>query len=496
MSKPKPQSRNEYLKARYGEAYKWTAGGAVVLGLLTTIFSSTMVNVALTDVMATFDVTQGSAQWLSTGFLCASSVAMLTTAWLVSQFGARATFLIAIAVFIVGSLLGWQSYNFGFLVFSRLLQGAGAGILQPLSMSLIFSLFPAEMRGRAMGMFGMGVVIGPAVGPIIGGVITDSMDWHTTFFVVIPLALVAGGLGFLFLPNRTGERDRVKFNYISFALVGLSVACLLTAFTNTQFKPVTSLDVYPFFFIAIVGFILFFIRDLKSQAPLVQLRLFKNMKFTSSVAIGVLTSAGMFSSFYMIPLFARTVQNASATDAGMLLLPAGLTLVVTFPIVGRLIDMMPAHRLIIFGSIVFIISTIAISYSDQATTYVYLSILIICGRVGLGFIMPSYSTFGLSAVSPKRVTQASGALNFVRMLGGSMGVNLTAILITAENEKYALELAGKSIDQLGEAEHLAVMTHTFHDVFQTTAFVFALVFIPTIYMLISHRKEKSQAIAS
>ncbi len=491
MSDASGQSRNEYLRARYGEAYKWMAGGAVVLGLLTTIFSSTMVNVALTDVMATFDVSQGDAQWLSTGFLCASSVAMLSTAWLVSQFGARFTFLIAIGVFVIGSLLGWQSFNFPILVIARLLQGAGAGILQPLSMSLIFLLFPADMRGRAMGLFGMGVVVGPAFGPVIGGIVTDSMDWHTTFSLVIPLALLSALLGFVFLPNRSGEREKVRFNITSFALIALSVAALLTAFTNSQFNPVTSTAVYPYFLIACIGFTLFFRRDWTSANPLVDLRLFKNLKFSSATMIGVFMRAGLFSSFYAIPLFARTVQGASATDAGMILFPAGLLMVIVFPVVGRLIDTMPAHRLILFGQVLFITSTFILSYSEQNTDYLYLAGWIIVGRVGLGFVMPSYSTFGLSSVPPNRVTQASGSLNFVRMVGGSIGVNLTAILITAKTNGYMAEVKTKTDGTLNEAQTIEVMTHTFQDVFVITATVFALALIPATYMLLTYRKEQS-----
>jgi len=486
----KPIDRNTALKNRYGPAYKWLAGFAVVLGLLTTIFSSTMVNVALTDIMATFHITQGSAQWMSTAFLCASSVAMLTTAWLMKSIGARLTFITAITSFILGSTLGWFSNTYETLVIARLLQGAGAGILQPLSMALVFLLFPSDMRGRAMGMFGMGVVIGPALGPVIGGVITDSMDWHMTFAVVIPLALLAGGLGAYLLPDREARQTSGQFNFTSLFFIALAVGCLLTGLSNSQFYAFDSLQVYPYLAIAGISFSLFFIRDLRSAAPLVELRMFKNLSITSSAAIGALTSAGMFSSFYAIPLFSRTVQSASATDAGLLLLPAGLLLAFVFPIVGRLIDKMPAYRLIIFGQILFVVASIVISFSTKDTTYLFLAGWIIIGRIGLGFVMPSNSTFALSIVSPQMVPDASGALNFVRMLGGTIGVNLTALLITARTAHHTeLALQTKNGVILSAADKIQLMNDTFQDVFLVSALVFSVSLIPALYMAWANREK-------
>jgi MFS transporter, DHA2 family, multidrug resistance protein len=483
-------SRNQKLNEKYGSSYKWIAGFSTVLGLLTTIFSSTMVNVALTDIMETFSITQGSAQWMSTAFLCASSVAMLTTAWFSSKYGVRGAFLIAIGTFLVGSFLGWFSINFPMLVIARILQGAGAGILQPLSMSLIFMLFPADMRGRAMGMFGMGVVIGPALGPVIGGIITDNFDWHTTFSLVIPLAFIAAVLGYIFLPSKEDDVSSGKFNFASLVIVSISVGCLLNGLSSSQFFELTDSRVYPYLLIALTGFTLFIVRELSSATPLVQLRLLKNLNFTSGAIIGTLTSAGMFSSFYLVPLFARTVQSASATDAGMLLLPAGLLLVVVFPIVGRLIDKMPAYRLILFGQVLFIFSTIIISFSNKDTSYFVLASWIIVGRIGLGFVMPSYSTFALSSITPKEVTHASGAMNFIRMMGGSIGVNLTALLITAKTNSYtlkAVQIHGSS--DLPPDVMTEVMTHTFSDVFLITIAAFSLSLIPAIYMAISHKKS-------
>lgn len=484
------QDRNAALRQKYGPAYKWLAGFAVVLGLLTAIFSSTMVNVALTDIMATFQITQGSAQWMSTAFLCAASVAMLTTAWLMHSFGSRVTFLIAITCFTIGSLMGWLSPNYEILIIARLLQGLGAGVLQPLSMALIFLLFPLEMRGRAMGMFGMGVVIGPALGPVIGGIITDTLEWHTSFLVVVPLAVISGIIGAILLPDKSNNNPISKFNTYSLLLITIAVGCLLTGLSNSQFHNLSDILVYPYLLISLIAFILFFMRELSSHAPLVELRMFRNKQVLSAAIIGAMTSAGMFSSFYAIPLFARTVQSASATDAGMLLFPAGLLLVFVFPIVGRLIDRMPAYRLILAGQIMFVVATIVISFSTKETTYVFLAGWIVLGRIGLGFIMPSNSTFALSMVQPAQVPEASGALNFVRMLGGTIGVNLTAILITARTS-YHFEEARISMQStlLNSAQKVEALEAVYSDVFLITAGVFSTSLLFALYLARSNQPK-------
>jgi len=476
-------ARNTALEERFGPSYKWMAGFAVVLGLLTTILSSTMINVALTDIMAEFSITQASAQWMSTAFLCASSVSMLTTSWLMKAGGARTAFIAASALFCTGSVLGFVAPLFEGLIAARVLQGMGAGIIQPLSMSLVFILFPPEMRGRAMGLFGMGVVTGPAIGPVVGGMITDHLDWSMTFLSVVPLTLISAILGWILLPNKQDEDTAGRFNIMSFALITLAASCLLIGLSESQFHGFSSTNVYPLLLISVIAFILFLKRDLNSTSPLVQLGMFRNPLVIATAAIGVFTTSGLFSTVYTLPLFTRTVQEVSATDAGLILFPAGIALVFVFPIVGRLVDAMPAFILIITGQILFIISIFAISYSDQLTTYWTLALLVLVSRLGLGAIMPTNSTLALSVVSPEMVTQASGAINFIRMIGGTIGVNLTALLITAKTDHYVPE---------GQAPTPDLLTLVFQDVFLITAVLFSFALIPSLYVAFTFKRNQAQ----
>ncbi|MZR31793.1 DHA2 family efflux MFS transporter permease subunit [Sneathiella litorea] len=481
--------RLELLEQKYGASFKWFAVLAVIFGLLASIFSSTMINVALTNIMADYSVTQASAQWMSTGFLCANAVCMLTSAWLLQNFGARKTFLFASTLFFTGCMIGQFAPAFNLLIFARILQGAGAGIIQPLSMALVFMLFPENKRGSAIGTFSMVVVLGPAVGPTIGGVITDVFDWHYTFTAALPLSLFAAIAGWIFLPDRDDNQQSSRFNIISFCLIGLTVGTLLTGLSNSQFYPMEDPQVIVYLVISLISFILFFRRERRSKSPLLRLDMFRNLKFTSTVIVGAITSAGMFSTIYMLPLFARTVQLSDATDAGLLLLPGGLALAIVSPIAGRLVDRLPAHRLLFTGIILFVISIYALTLADKASGFWMIAGWVVIGRAALGLILPANSTLSLSSVAGPQVPQASGALNFCRMLGGTIGVNIIAVLITARSAHYGAEImAANGGEALTVEQTVEMMTLTFHDCFMVSGVVFAFALIPVIY-LARHAKQ-------
>lgn len=473
-------ARQQMLTGRYGRSYKWLALLAVIIGMLTTIFSSTMVNVALTNIMAEYNITQGSAQWMATGFLSAMTVCMLSTAWLMEAWGARATFLLAISLFFVGSLLGQFAPNYDMLIGARIMQGSGAGMLQPLSMALIFQLFPENIRGRAMGIFGMGVVLGPALGPVVGGIITDLLEWRFVFTAGLPTSLIAGILGFMFLPDRPDRAAPGPFNFGSFVLIAISVAALLTGLSNSQFHGFTGVQSYSYLAIAAVGCAAFFTREINSRAPLLRLNMFKNTGFAASAFIAAVVSAGMFSSIYMIPLFVRSVQHLPATDAGLVLLPAGLALAATFPFVGRLIDLTPPWRLILVGILLFMLSSYGLSHANQNSSYWMLTGWTIIGRIALGFILPSNSTLALSIVSAPQVPQASGAINFTRMLGGALGVMGVAILLTAREQYHLLKFsdAGPLTEEL---RNLA-LSAAFDDGYLVICGLFIIALLPCLYL--------------
>src|SRR5688572_22858005 len=204
-----------------------------MIGTVTAMLTTTSVNVAIPDIMGAFGIGQDRAQWLSTGALAAMTVGMLLNAWLISRYGQRRTFIAALCVFIVALLAAGAAPNETVLIGCRIVQGAVAGILQPLSMYTLFRVFPPHQRGTAMGFFGMSVILGPALGPTLGGVMIEHFNWRYIFYVAVPIAALAALLGSMFMPERE-EGSASRFDWTGFALLTVSLACLLTGLSSGQ----------------------------------------------------------------------------------------------------------------------------------------------------------------------------------------------------------------------------------------------------------------------
>ena len=408
---------------------KWAATFTVMLGMMATIMSSTMVNVAIPDIMGTFGVGQDRAHWMSSGFLSAMTITMLLNAWFVQNLGVRNTFVLAVTVFTFASIYGQLAPGFDGIVAARIIQGACAGLLQPLAMTVIFAAFPPAERGQAMGIFGMGVVLGPALGPTVGGFIIDNADWRYVFTAALPITLIAGALAGRFLPGRDDDAPRVPLDWTSFALVTAAVFSLLTGISNIQSHGLGSSFVFAMLLTSALSAIAFVVVNSRSAHPLIEVRLFANRTFAISAVVAFIFGAGMFGSFYLLPIFLQTVQGFTATKAGILLMISGLVLVFVFPIAGRLASTTAPGYPIAAGMCLFGISSYFLAKADVGTSFLFMAGWTTLGRIGLGLVTPALNTGALAAVRPEYLPYGAGALNFIRMFGGSLGVNVLAIVL-------------------------------------------------------------------
>lgn len=424
--------------AAVGAAEKWLATLTVMIGMMTTILSSTMINVAIPDIMGSFGVGQDKAQWMSSGFLAAMTCTMLLNAWFVQNLGVRNTFILAVVVFTAASIWGQTAEGFNTVVFARVAQGACAGLLQPLAMTVIFRSFPPAERGMAMGIFGMGVVFGPAIGPTFGGIIVDQVEWRFVFTAALPATLVAGLLGMRFLPGRDDDAPRARLNWVSFGLVCTAVAGLLTGIASGQRVGWDSVYVNSWLLVAALAAIGFVVVEFRTSNPIVQVRLFADRTFAVSAIVAFMFGVGMFGTFYLVPIMVQTIQGFTATKAGLMLMIAGLALVVVFPAAGRMAGRIPSGYPIATGLTLFAISSFAFAVVTSDTGFWYLAFWSAFGRLGLGLVTPSLNTGALAAVRPDLVPYGAGGLNFVRMLGGALGVNVLAVILEQRAEHHAL----------------------------------------------------------
>jgi EmrB/QacA subfamily drug resistance transporter len=421
----------EGYAARFGAGYKWYATLTVMLSCIVTTAVGTMVNVALPDIMGAFGLGADQVQWLSTGFLAAMTATMLLVDWTLGRFGYRVCFLGALTLFIAGSLLGAISGNGGEIILARVMQGAASGLIQPSAMVVMSQVFPREQRGRAMGIYGIGIVLAPALGPGLGGVLVDEYNWRYVFLVIVPICVLAMVAAALFLPGRDTRREKASFQFdgIGFFFLAAFLVCLLSGLSNGQRQGWNSDLILALFAFALVSVVAFVAWELTCKTPLLNMRIFANSRFSASCLVAFALGVGIYGSTYVVPLFVQIVQGYTPTRAGLLLMPAGFVLGVVFPISGHLGDRLPPWMPIMFGLTLFGISNWLCGGVDVDTPFWSLALWIVIGRIGLGFITPSLNAGALRALPHDQLAQGSGTVNFVRQFGGAMGVNLLSVLI-------------------------------------------------------------------
>ncbi len=435
-------SSTEEFFARYGASYRWYATGTAMVASIAVILSATIVNVAIPDVMGAFGISQVEAQWLSAGFLAAMTATMLLTDWANRTIGQRGSIIAALALFMAGSILGGIAPEEHVLILARVVQGAAAGIVQPMAMLILFRVFPADQRGAAMGIYGIGVVLAPALGPWVGGLLMDSFDWRYVFYLGVPFAALGIGLAALFLPQREAADDpQPRFDWTGFALLCLFLGLLLSALANGQRIGWSSNLIIGEFAVAAGAIVAFVWWESRTAAPMLDLRLFSNLPFAAASLISFIIGAGLFGSIYLLPLFVQTVQGMTPTQAGLLLMPAGFVLVLVFPLAGRLTDQLSPGILIGFGLAIFAWSSWLTAQVDTNTGFWHLAGWTVLTRIGLGFLFPALNAGSLRVLPDTLMAQGSGAINFMRQLGGAFGVNLLALVLAQRTAFHADVLA-------------------------------------------------------
>jgi len=465
VSEAAPPGRGPSIEAlftRYGPAYRWLATLTVLTGTVSCILSSTIVNVALPDIMGALGMGHEEGQLLSTGYLAANTALMLLNAWAVSRFGFRMTYVVSISIFVAASVMAGLGTDAGTMVFCRVAQGGSAGLLQPLSMQIIFMVFPPERRGTAMGIFSFGVVMAPAIGPALGGGLVDAFSWHAVFFLSLPTAVLGLAMGLLFMPGRVAKGALRAFDWLGAVLLFVAIGTLLAGLTDGQRFGWGSDRVVLLLLTATVAAIGFVVWQAMAPAPLMDLRVFTHFGFAAAALVAFIYGAAIFGSTFLVPLLVQTVQGYTPTRSGLILMPAGLAVAVTFLVAGWLADKLPPWLPVCGGLALFGLSSWLISGVGTDEPFWGLALWILLGRVGLGLTMPNMNVGAMRALPPNLLSQGAGAINFCRMLGGAFGTNLLTVLMERRTQFHA-EMLNAQIDGTGlvlEARRLLERLYT------------------------------------
>ena len=499
---------------RYGPAYRWLVTAAGMIGAMSMVLSATMVNVAVPSIMGAFGVGQDMAQWAATAFIATMVASQLLNTWMVQAFGQRLAYSMTLIFFIVGAVVCVTSPTIEVLILGRIMQGFSAGVIQPLVMATIISVFPADRRGFAMGLYGMGVTLAPSFGPLAGGVTIDALTWRHIFIAPIPLVVIALAMGMVFMPSKKFTRKLPDFDWTGYVLLAIAMVCLMTGIGNGQRWGWGSDGILTLFTIGVIGSVAFVYWQAHAKAPLLDLTLFLNPRFAAAMIIAFAFGAGNFATNYAIPVFTQAVQGFTATKAGLVLVPAGILLVTMIPFSGRLADRVPPHLPLMAGVGLFAFATYLLSFSDVNSPFLMIALFAVLSRFGLGLVMPNMGAAAMRAIPTDRLNHAAGAYNFTRQLGGAFGVNcVVAIteyraafhadaLTATQTPDNALtrELIGKvesllaesgvpeaaqqsgALNYLGSMIHAQAITFGFQDAFLVICMVFIATLIPA-YMI-------------
>ena len=419
---------------------KWLVAASVSLGALMATIDLSIVNVALPQIRGSIGATVDQMTALATSFAIAQVVIMPLTAFLGRFLGQKRVYLFCLGLFVVGSMLCGVARTLAQLVAARTLQGLGAGVLQPSQMAILRQTFPPREQGMAMAVVGMVIVIGPAVGPTLGGWIVDNWSWPWIFYINLPI----GVLGILMVSRFVHEPEDIRsanrtqaevmrrdldWQGIVLMCVGLSTLqyVLEEGNRNDWFD---SSEITVASIVAAVGIGGFLIREARARAPAVQLRLFRDATFASATAIGAIMFANLMAGMFLLPIFMQEMLGFTALKAGLTLMPRALVMMVFTPLVGRLYNRVPPQLLVGLGVAFVGLGSLEMGrFTLDSSDTSIIRVLLLQG-VGFSCLFVPLTTVALSHTPRTQLTDASGLNSLLRQFGGSAGLAIYGTLLT------------------------------------------------------------------
>jgi DHA2 family multidrug resistance protein len=418
---------------------KWLVTISITFGTLMGAIDSSIVNVALPHIRGAVGATLQEITWISTSYAVALVLVMPLTAFLGRLFGQKRVYLACLVLFLVGSFLCGTATTLTSLVLYRLLQGLGAGALQPTEQTILRQTFPPQEQAMAMALFGMAVMIGPAIGPTLGGYIVDHYHWSWIFFINLPVGLLGLFMVASFVhedPELLGhnraqaaqQRKNIDWLGIAFMWIGLAA---LEYFLEEGARDdwFDSRLITAVFLVAIFALAAFVVRELTAKVPAVDLRLFADPVFLSGTMIGGLMFAMLMANMFLLPIFMQELLGFTAVQSGNALMPRMLIMMVAVPIVGRIYNMFSPRAVIAFGVIVFAISSWQLSHLTLQSGTSDIVIPLLVQGIGFACLFVPLTTVALASIPRHKMADATGLNSLIRQIGGAIGLAIFATVL-------------------------------------------------------------------
>ncbi len=417
--------------------YKWMLLVNVMIGTFMAVLDATIVNVGLTKIMSSFGVGIDKIEWVVTAYMLATAVMLPTSGWLADRFGYKRIYFLGLLFFTLGSFLCGISSTEDFLIFSRVIQGLGAGALMPVGMAIITREFPPHQRGIAIGFWSIASAASVSFGPLIGGYLIDNFNWPLIFDVNVPIG-VLGMIATVIVQKEFVNRRVRGFDPVGLISVSIFLPVLLYALSEgsatTNSGGWTSPVILACFAISLVALAVFLTTELSVKNPLIDLRLFRDYNFSMSNLIMFIFSVGMFGSTFLLPLFLQNSLNYTAIQAGAVFLPVGIIQGFVAPVTGILSDRTNPKIPILIGVGLLGFSFILNSHLSFLTEHAYIMLILYIRGFAMGIIFTPLSAVSMLTIKREQMAQASGLFNVIRQIGGSFGVAVFATILTTRTE--------------------------------------------------------------
>jgi EmrB/QacA subfamily drug resistance transporter len=474
----------------------------VVVGAIMSILDTTIVNIALRTLGEDLHASLKSVQWVSTGYLLSLALVIPLTGWAAERYGARRVWLVSVVLFVAGSALCGAAWSLGSLIGFRVLQGFGGGMIMPAGMILIAQAAGPQRMGRVMSVIGVPMVLAPALGPVIGGLIVDNASWRWIFFVNIPIGAIGLWLGLRQLPRGEGSRAAGRVDVTGLAL--LSPGLALTVFGLSEVAThggVKSTNDWLPLVLGIALTVAFCRHALRAERPLIDLRLFKGAAFAAGSATTFLVGAALFGGLLVMPLYYQVARGASPLEAGLLLAPQGFGVMLAMPFTGRLTDRVGGGRVALVGLAILTVATIPFAVVDPATPYAWLASVLFVRGVGIGATMMPAMAAAYATMESAEVPRGTTVINVVQRVGGSIGTAVLAVVLQHEisakvpGARGGL-LSGQAARGSPPPGRAGALAHAFGTTFWWTVAMGLLAVVPTLLLARATRRVPVSAEAA
>jgi EmrB/QacA subfamily drug resistance transporter len=422
------------MKARIfaPENRKWWTLGAVAFGLFMIMLDNTIVNVALPAIQRDLDIGISELEWVFNGYALTFGVLMLTGGKLADLMGRRRIFIVGLVIFTAASLACGLASSASLLIGARVVQGVGSALMNPATLSIITATFPPRQRGMAIGIWAGVSAMALAIGPLVGGLITQHISWNWIFFINVPIGVLAIIVTRLVVAESRDMSAEQRLDLPGLVSSAVALFALTYGLIEANTYGWTSGRILGLFAVAVVGFAVFVVLELRQRAPMLDLSLFKNGTFAGANAVMMLVGLAMFGVFFFISLFVQNILGYSAIQAGASFLPMTVLIILIAPVAGKFSDRVGSRWLMGGGMILLSVSLFLFSRLDAASDFWNILPGLIVGGFGMGLVMTPTTAAAMGSVAVDKAGVGSAVLNSMRQVGGSLGIAVMGAIVASQ----------------------------------------------------------------